>query len=44
VEGIVDFLCRQKDFSEERVRKTLEKMQAGAQKQKSKTTLEKWFG
>ena len=44
VEGIVDFLCRQKDFSEERVRKALEKMQAGAQKQKGKTTLEKWFG
>jgi flap endonuclease-1 len=44
VEGIVDFLCRQKDFSEDRVRKALEKMQAGAQKQKGKTTLEKWFG
>jgi flap endonuclease-1 len=44
IEGIVNFLCRQKDFSEERVRKTLEKMQAGAQKQKSKTTLEQWFG
>ena len=42
--GIVDFLCRQKDFSEDRVRKALEKMQAGAQKQKGKTTLEKWFG
>jgi flap endonuclease-1 len=44
MEGIVDFLCRQKDFSEDRVRKALEKMQAGAQKQKGKTTLEKWFG
>jgi flap endonuclease-1 len=44
VEGILDFLCRQKDFSEDRVRKALEKMQAGAQKQKGKTTLEKWFG
>jgi flap endonuclease-1 len=44
VEGIVDFLCRQKDFSEDRVRKALERMQAGAQKQKGKTTLEKWFG
>jgi flap endonuclease-1 len=43
-EGIVDFLCRQKDFSEERVRKALEKMHVGAQKQKGKTTLEKWFG
>jgi flap endonuclease-1 len=44
VEGIVEFLCREKDFSEGRVRKALEKMQAGAQKQKGKTTLEKWFG
>jgi flap endonuclease-1 len=42
--GIVDFLCRQKDFSEDRVRKALEKMQEGAKKQKGKTTLEKWFG
>jgi flap endonuclease-1 len=44
VEGIVDFLVREKDFSEDRVRKALEKMQAGTAKQKGKTTLEKWFG
>lgn len=44
VEGIVDFLVREKDFSEDRVRKTIEKMQAGAAKQKGKLTLEKWFG
>ena len=44
VEGIVDFMVRQKDFSEDRVRKAIEKMQKGAQKQKGKTTLEKWFG
>ncbi len=44
VEGIVDFLVREKDFSEDRVRKAVEKMQAGAAKQKGKTTLEKWFG
>ncbi|MCW4017170.1 MAG: flap endonuclease-1 [Candidatus Bathyarchaeota archaeon] len=44
VEGIVDFLVREKDFSEDRVRKATEKMQAGAAKQKGKTTLEKWFG
>jgi flap endonuclease-1 len=44
VEGIVNFLVREKDFSEERVRKALEKMQQGASKQKGKTTLEKWFG
>ena len=44
VEGIVDFLCRQKDFSEDRVRKALEKMRQGATKEKGRTTLEKWFG
>jgi flap endonuclease-1 len=44
VEGIVNFLVREKDFSEDRVRKSLEKMQQGASKQKGKTTLEKWFG
>jgi flap endonuclease-1 len=44
VDGIVDFLVREKDFSEDRVRKSLEKLQAGAQKQRAKTTLERWFG
>jgi flap endonuclease-1 len=43
VEGIVNFLVREKDFTEERVRKALERMQQGAAKQKGKTTLEKWF-
>ena len=44
VEGIVDFLCREKDFSEDRVRKALDRMQEGTKKQKGRTTLEKWFG
>ncbi len=44
VEGIVDFMVREKEFSEDRVRKAVEKMQTGAAKQKGKTTLEKWFG
>ena len=44
VDGIVDFLCREKDFSEDRVLKALDKMQEGSKKQKGKTTLEKWFG
>ena len=43
VEGIVDFLVRQKDFSEDRVRKTVEKMLEGSKKLKGKTTLEQWF-
>jgi len=44
VEGVVGFLCREKDFSEDRVRKSLEKMSAGIKETKAKTTLEKWFG
>jgi flap endonuclease-1 len=44
VEGIVNFLVREKDFSEDRVRKALERTRQGMTKQKGKTTLEKWFG
>jgi flap endonuclease-1 len=44
VEGVVDFICRGRDFSEDRVRKALEKIQNGVTKQKGRTTLEKWFG
>ena len=44
VEGIVNFLVREKAFSENRVRNAVEKMQEGTKEQKSKTTLEKWFG
>ncbi len=44
VEGIVNFLVREKDFSEARVRKALEKMLEGTKKLEGKTTLEKWFG
>jgi len=44
VEGIVDFLFREKDFTEDRVRRALEKMREGTKKLKGKTTLEKWFG
>jgi flap endonuclease-1 len=43
VEGVVNFICRERDFSEDRVRKALEKMEKGAEKLKGKTTLEKWF-
>jgi flap endonuclease-1 len=43
VEGIVDFLCRERDFSEERVRNTLKRMSKGIKEAKSKTTLESWF-
>ena len=43
IEGVIDFICRERDFSEDRVRKAVEKMQRGIVKQKGKTTLEKWF-
>jgi flap endonuclease-1 len=43
VEGVISFICGERDFSENRVRKTLEKMQRGITKLKGKTTLEKWF-
>ncbi|HDQ05235.1 MAG TPA: flap endonuclease-1 [Candidatus Bathyarchaeota archaeon] len=44
IDGVVEFLCRERDFSEDRVRKALDKMTAGIKEAKSKTTLESWFG
>ena len=43
-EGIINFMCREKDFSEDRVKKAIEKMQTGLKKTKGKTTLEQFFG
>jgi flap endonuclease-1 len=43
VEALVRFIVGERDFSEDRVRKTLERMQAGAKKLREKTTLERWF-
>lgn len=44
VEKLIDFICGERDFSEGRVRKAIEKMQGGFEQLKGKTTLEKWFG
>ena len=44
VEGVVDFLCRERDFTEDRVRKALEKMSKGIKEEKAKTTLDAFFG
>ena len=44
VEGVVNFLCRERDFSEERVRKAMEKITESLKKAKGKVTLETWFG
>ncbi|MBS7614852.1 flap endonuclease-1 [Candidatus Bathyarchaeota archaeon] len=43
VEGVVEFLCGEKDFSEDRVRKALSKAVEGMKESKKKTTLESWF-
>jgi len=44
VQGVIDFICRQRDFSENRVRKALDRMLKGTERLKGKTTLERWFG
>jgi flap endonuclease-1 len=44
VNGVIEFMCGERDFDQDRVTKALEKMSAGIKKEKSKTTLEKWFG
>ncbi len=41
---IIDFMCNEKEFGEERVKKALERMITGSKKQKAKVSLEKWFG
>lgn len=43
-QGLIDFMCGEKEFGEERIKKSLERMTVGSKKQKSKTSLEKWFG
>jgi len=43
VEGVVDFLCGEKDFSEDRVRKALQRAIRGMEKTRARTTLDSWF-
>jgi flap endonuclease-1 len=43
-EGVVKFMVEEKEFSEDRVRKAVEKMQKGIAQENGMTTLEKWFG
>jgi len=43
IDGVVEFLCGEKDFSEDRVRKALSKAVEGMKESKKKTTLEPWF-
>jgi len=44
IDGVVEFMCGERDFDEERVRKALDKMSTGIKKTKGATTLEQWFG
>ena len=44
VMNTINFIVRERDFSEDRVRKALEKMQKGIVREKGKTTLERFFG
>jgi flap endonuclease-1 len=43
-QDLIDFMCIEKEFGEERIKKSLERMTAGSKKQKGKVSLEKWFG
>jgi len=42
-DGIVDFLCGERDFDRERVKKAVEKIRSGYEKGRERTTLERWF-
>ena len=44
VEGVVRFLCGERDFSEDRVRKAVEKMVSAYTETRARGTLETWFG
>lgn len=44
MERVIDFICGERDFSEDRVRRALHKMQRRMTEEKGKTTLEEWFG
>ena len=44
LDRVVQFMCGERDFDEERVKKALEKMGVGIKKLRGATTLEQWFG
>ncbi|MBS7605859.1 MAG: flap endonuclease-1 [Candidatus Bathyarchaeia archaeon] len=43
VGGVIDFLCGERNFSEDRVRKALEEAIRGMKETRAKRTLEEWF-
>jgi flap endonuclease-1 len=44
VNEVVDFLCKERDFSEDRVRKALDRIEAGISRPTTKATLDRYFG
>lgn len=42
-DGILEFLCEERDFDEARVMKAIEGLKRGYNKMREETTLEKWF-
>jgi len=43
IDGIVEFLCEEHNFSRSRVNTAIKKIEAGYKKGKGRTTLERWF-
>jgi flap endonuclease-1 len=43
-QALLNFMCSEKEFGEERIKKAIERMTAGSKKAKAKVSLEKWFG
>ncbi len=43
-QGLIEFMSTEKEFGEERIKKSVERMTAGSKKAKGKVSLEKWFG
>ena len=43
IDGTIQFLCHERDFSEERVKKAIEKIEVGIKETKGKVTLETYF-
>jgi flap endonuclease-1 len=42
--SLIAFMSAEKEFGEERIKKSIERMTAGSKKAKGKVSLEKWFG
>lgn len=43
IDGAISFLCRERDFTESRVQKALDKMRKGIEKEKARVTLDSFF-